>query len=64
MGWWKRKRKQINGSSNGDGCLELKTKTAPIAVFHDAGGKFICYCDLESHPGTSLTPSLCEQRRC
>ncbi|MBS3078555.1 hypothetical protein J4218_00360 [Candidatus Pacearchaeota archaeon] len=55
------------GNGNGvddESCLELHTKTAKIPVFCDAGGKFLCYCSYDGHPGTSLTPNICEDRRC
>ena len=64
MRWWKKRRGKQNDYSNGESCLERETKTTPIPTFKDNGGKFICYCTYEGHPGTSLTPSICEDRRC
>lgn len=64
MGWWKRRRLKLKSDSNGNGCLEQRTKTTKALTFNDGGGKFICYCSYDHHAGTPLAPSICEQRQC
>jgi len=43
---------------------KLETKVKKFRPLKDANGFYIPFCTYHFHPGISMTPEICERRKC